>query len=223
MKALHRLIVTSNTYRQASTGDAACEAVDPENHWLWRFESRRMEAELVRDSVFAVAGQLDLAMGGPEIDCKDGLTSKRRSLYFRHAPEKQMVFLQLFDAAAPTECYQRRDSVIPQQALALVNSELTIAQSRLLARRLAVETDPRAFVITAFEQVLSRRPTEAEIEPCVRFLDQQQTRFAQQTPPAGITTSDPADSSKPAADPALRARENLVHVLMNHNDFVTIR
>src|SRR5262249_40507727 len=160
MKAMHRLIVTSNTYRMASTSDPANAALDRDNQYLWRMASRRLEAEAVRDCIFYVAGRLDLTMGGPEIDHTQGLTTPRRSLYFRHAQEKQMEFLKIFDCAAVTECYQRKESVLPQQALALANSELTLKHSRLLARDLTAKAgaDPTAFVTAAFEQVLTRAP-----------------------------------------------------------------
>ena len=95
--------------------------------------TRRLEAELVRDQIFFVAGRLDLATGGPDIDHAIGLTVPRRSLYFRHAAEKQMEFLKLFDAAAVTECYQRKESVVPQQALALgLGYKLLLTASGLL-------------------------------------------------------------------------------------------
>ena len=60
---------------------------------------RRMEAEAVRDNVLRVAGKLDPTMGGPDLDPEAGLTSPRRSLYFRHAKEKRVMFLRLFDSA----------------------------------------------------------------------------------------------------------------------------
>jgi hypothetical protein len=221
MKAMHRLIVTSSTYRQASTPDAANLARDPDNNYYWRMAPRRVEAEVVRDCVFCVAGRLDSTMSGPELDHHQGLTVPRRSVYFRHAQEKQMEFLKLFDVAAVSECYQRRESILPQQALALANSELTIRSARLLARELTAQVgpDPAAFVTAAFERVLSRPPTAAELHECVTFLDRQAQRLAGVKPPAPPT----ADGRTPAADPALRARENLVHVLLNHHDFVTIR
>jgi hypothetical protein len=149
----------------------------------------------------------------------------RRSLYFRHAPEKQMVFLQLFDMAAPSECYERRESVVPQQALALANSELTVLQARHLARRLneSLDADDAAFVPAAFEQILSRKPTAQELEACTAFLTRQADLFSGQADAAPAATSDLADASKPAANAALRARENLVHVLLNHHEFVTIQ
>jgi hypothetical protein len=175
----------------------------------------------VRDSVFYVAGRLDLTMGGPDIDHAQGLTTPRRSLYFRHAAEKQMEFLKLFDAASVTECYQRKESILPQQAMALANSELTQRQARILARALhEKQKDDGAFIVAAFERVLSRSPTAPEKELCVEFLTEQTKRHAaEKTSPAAPDK----DGKTPAADPALRARENLVHTLLNHNDFVTVR
>ena len=222
MKHLHRLIVTSATYRMDSGDGAEGEknrAADADNRYLWRAPVRRMEAELVRDAVLHVAGKLDLTVGGPELDPAAGLTTARRSLYSRHAHEKQMVFLQLFDAASPNECYRRQHSVVPQQALALANSPLSLSQSRVLAAKLKGEKD---FIPAAFETILSRRPTDGERSTCEEFLKAQSARLAE---PAKLTAF--ASGDKPAVppsdDPAQRARENLVHVLMNHNDFVTIR
>ena len=213
MKAIHRLIVTSATYREASTPDEGNLAIDPDNIQLWRFSPRRAEAEVVRDALFSVAGELDLAMGGPEIDHAQGLTVPRRSVYFRHAAEKQMEFLKIFDAAGVTECYQRKDSILPQQALALVNSELTLKLSKKLAKDLAgtAGTDPKAFVLAAFERVLSRPATEAELAECVLFLGRASSE-AERTNPAWQAT-----------ESAASLRDSLVHVLMNHHDFVTIR
>lgn len=213
MKAIHRLIVTSASYREASTPDAANLAIDPDNVYLWRFTPRRAEAEAVRDGLFAVAGELDIAMGGPEIDYALGLTVPRRSVYFRHAAEKQMELLKIFDAAGVTECYQRKDSILPQQALALANSELTLGLSRKLAKLLMASagTDPSAFANAAFERVLSRSATKAELMECVDFLSR------------GSADTDPSNASWQASDSAARLRESLVHVLMNHHEFVTIR
>jgi hypothetical protein len=225
MKHLHRLIVTSNTYRTASTNDLACAAIDPDNRYLWRTTPRRVEAEAIRDSVLYVTGALDLSQGGPELDQNQGLTTPRRSLYFRSAPEKQMLFLQLFDMAAPTECYERRESVVPQQALALANSELTVREARRLARRLLGEhgSDSGTFVQVAFEHILSRAPTADERQACVDFVHQQKSAFEQKANVYGPATADAADLAKPSADAATRAAENLAHVLLNHHDFVSIR
>jgi hypothetical protein len=225
MKHLHRLIVTSNTYRIASTNDNTCFAIDPDNKYLWRTTARRAEAEVIRDSVLHVSGALDLSLSGPDLDHNQGLTSPRRSLYFRSAPEKQMLFLQIFDMAAPTECYERRESVVPQQALALANSDLTVRESRRLARRLIDQSSANAstFITTAFEHILSRTPTTDEVQACASFLDEQTDRFQSAANSFGETTSDRNELMKPSADPSLRARENLIHVLYNHHEFVTVR
>ena len=96
----------------------------------------------------------------------------RRSLYFQHAAEKQMEFLQIFDGAGVTECYRRKESILPQQALALANSDLSLRQARRLARALSMQagSDSASFVTAAFEQVLTRGPTEMERTECLGFL-----------------------------------------------------
>jgi hypothetical protein len=197
MKTMHRLLVTSTTYRLASTPEAANAQIDPDNVYHWRMNSRRLEAEVVRDNLLYVTGSLDLTRGGPDIDHKLGLSSKRRSLYLRLAAEKEVEFLKIFDGPSVTECYERRPSVVPQQALALANSELAINQARHLAATLRAETgaDPRWFVSEAFRRVLGRGPGPEETRLCAEFLSR----------------------------PNERARENLVLVLLNHNDFVTVR
>ena len=222
MKHLHRLIVTSAAYRQSTVvGSEAPRKADRDNNFLSRMNSRRMEAELVRDSMLAAARELDLKTGGPELADNLGQTSRRRSLYFRTTPDNKMQMLELFDLANPNECYERRESVMPQQALALLNSALALDLSRILARKLAAEAKgPEVFVAAAFEWVLSRSPSKEEMAASLKFLEQQEARLAK-----GGTPFTGANAAKvPAAkEPAQRARENLVQVLFNHNDFVTIR
>jgi hypothetical protein len=220
-KELHRLIVTSATYRQASTPDLKDLQIDPDNAYCWRMSPRRLEAEAVRDCIFAVAGQLDTTMGGPELDFHLGLTSPRRSLYFRHAAEKQMEFLKIFDCASVTETYQRSESILPQQALALANSEVALKHARQLARELAARhgDSDAAFTQEAFERILSRGPTRDEQLECLAYLKDQARKFGAVKP----ATASFSDARHPSPDAALHARENLVHVLLNHHDFVTIR
>ncbi len=222
MKHLHRLIVTSHAYRLSSrNADGASKTADPENRLYWRANPRRMDAEVVRDSLLAVAGQLDVTRGGPIIDEKFGLTSKRRSIYFRFNAEYKMSFLDQFDAASPVECYERRESVVPQQALALHNSSLALNTSREIAKQLTKVTDAPAFVTAAFERVLGRAPTADELKRCEQFLRDAAALYAK---PDKLTPFPPgAAVTPPSTDPAQRAREDLVHVLLNHNDFVTVR
>lgn len=222
MKHVHRLIVTSQTYRLASTPDAANTALDRDNKYLWRYPPHPVESEVVRDCIFFVAGRLDLTMGGPEIDFPLGLTVPRRSLYFCHAAEKQMEFMQIFDGPSVTECYERKQAIVPGQALALFNSDLTLASARILARVIAVkEKAPAPFITAAFERVLSRPPSPAELLECNAFLKDQAQQFKTAKAPGATGLS--IDGRLPAPDPELRARENLVHVLMNHHEFVTVR
>ena len=133
MKHLHRLIVTSRTWQMASTtgetDTSENRTIDRDNDYLWRMNFQRMDAEIIRDNVLAVSGQLDPTMGGADIDYNKGEETRRRSIYLRHAYEKQMTMLVLFDAASPNECYRRSESIIPQQALALLNSTLALSQS----------------------------------------------------------------------------------------------
>src|SRR5436190_16369772 len=129
--------------------------------------------------------------------------------------------MQVFDGPSVNECYERKPSIVPQQALALFNSETVLKNARVLARRLAAKaSDPATFTTSAFEHVLSRPPTGDELKECTAFLEEERSRFAQAQ--AVSTTSDP-DGRQASPEPAIRARENLVHVLMNHHEFVTIR
>ena len=118
----------------------------------------------MRDNLLYVSGSLDAKMGGPEVDHTLGLTSRRRSIYLRTAAEKQVEFLQIFDGPSVTECYARKPSVMPQQALALANSELATGQARILADLLTkqVGSNDARFVQEAFLMVLSRHPTAPE-------------------------------------------------------------
>ncbi len=206
LKEMHRLMVTCRTYRMASTPDETNAALDPDNHFLWRMNSRRLEAEAVRDSLLFASGALDLTMGGPEIDHQLGLVSSRRSLYLRLAAEKEVEFLRIFDGPMVTECYERRPSVMPQQALALANSELARREAEKLAGRLtATASDDDAFVTQIYQRVLARAPQPEEVRLCREFL-----------------ASTEAGNNR-EADHRQRRRSHLVLVLFNHNDFVTVR
>ena len=180
--------------------------VDPENKWLSRMNPGRMEAEVVRDSILHLAGALDPRMGGQELENKDALTTARRSLYYSFNPESdgRSEFSALFDAPDPNDCYRRTRSVIPQQALALTNSKLVHDHTPTIAKRLgAPASDNAAFITAAFEQILTRPPSPAELAECDAFLKQQSTAVPK--------------------DGEARARESLVRALLNQNDFLTVR
>jgi hypothetical protein len=200
MKEIHRLIVTSSAYRMASTPSKANSKTDPDNVYLWRMNSRRLEAEAIRDNLLHAAGDLDRAMGGPEIDHQLGLKSRRRSIYLRVAAEKEVEFLKVFDGPSVTECYERRSSVLPQQALALSNNELTLRQARSLAERLAGLESDELRIEEAFARILARPALARERALCGEFLARRGEEIGN-----------------------ARALEHLVQVLMNHNDFLTLR
>jgi hypothetical protein len=202
MKAMHKLLMTSRAYRTQSSGwtaDSPQTKIDPDNVYLWRMNVRRMSAENVRDSLLSLSGKLDPTMGGEEIDETKGQDVYRRSIYFRHTPDLQMEMLRVFDAASPIECFERSESIVPQQALALSNSKL----SRTVAEEIAKQLEPagQRFVTAAFERLLSRAPTAAELAASTQFVTEQ----------------------KAAYNSEARAHQSLVHVLLNHNDFVSIR
>ena len=211
MKHLHRLMVTSQAYRLTTSladADPQTAAADPVNAYYWRRLPSRMQSEVVRDSLLQLAGVLDPTLGGPTIDPKQSHGVHRRSLYFTRSRDDQHAFLSMFDDADILACYRRAESIVPQQALTLANSELALDMTARIAAHLGERNDAdEAFVTAAFELLLAKTPTEDEHAACIEFLSRatdQATAEEHETPTA-------------------RARQHLVHVLVNHNDFVTIR
>ncbi|QDT91690.1 PSD1 and planctomycete cytochrome C domain-containing protein [Gimesia algae] len=233
IKHLHRVILTSETYQRSSKGVPAEHSNlthDQDNILLWKFPTNRMEAEVVRDSIFYLAGDLDPTMYGQELEQDQGLITNRRSLYYSHHGEAKMEFLELFDGASATDCYQRTTTVMPQQALALTNSKLAVQKGRMIAEQLWSQsasdqsTDQKrdTFINSAFRLVLSRPASEKELTTAVTFLSRQQALYPPEKTKSESTDTK-RDYSQPAVSPAARARESLVHALLSHNDFVTIR
>lgn len=212
MKHLHRLIVTSMTYRLASTNaDAAPQnlAVDPENKFYWRMNPIRMQSQAVRDSLLQLAGELDPTLGGPTIPIGNEL-SRRRSIYFFHSNIQREKFLSTFDDASVLDCYRRAESIVPQQALALENSQLANEMAKKIAQRLS-DAFPQAsdveFVRIAFLAILSTEASAVE----------------QSTAAAAVEQFRQAAKASNRDNPDQHARIGLVQALLNHNDFVTIR
>lgn len=214
LNRLHRLIVTSRAYRLSSDGtraDAATRRNDPEDIFFWKFHASRLEAEQIRDGIFYLAGSLDEHLGGPTIDPSFEM-APRRSLYFMQSMDLHERFLSMFDQADVLQCYRREVSVLPQQALALANSRVTLQLARNLAARLDREMSvsrgegrAAALVQSAFLRIFSREATLDEQAACVDFLRRAETLL----------------SAKPGRD--RRALESLIVALFNHNDFITIR
>ncbi len=230
MKHMHRLMVTSNTYRMQSWAERDHPGLskDPDNISLWRMNPRRMESEAVRDSLLYLAGQLDPASGGPEIAATEGEDLWRRSVYFQHTPDTQMTFLRLWDSPSPNECFRRNESITPHQALSLSNSKVSLTMSRKLAGALTdrvgeSESDGERFVDEAFDAIVGRPPSSEERKESQKFLVAQADLYSDAASLKSFETGAKNEEVPPSAQPRLRARESLVHVLFNHNEFVTIR
>ncbi len=123
-KHIHRLILSSKTYRQSTEPDVKNMAIDPENEFLWRWKPRRLEAEAIRDSVLFVSGDLDGKRGGISIKPEDEENNLRRSLYLRQKRVEPPPMTGLFDLPSANEsCPKRHVSTIALQPLYLMNSE----------------------------------------------------------------------------------------------------
>jgi hypothetical protein len=113
---------------------------------------------------------------------------------------------------------------MPQQSLALVNSQFAIDQSRRATRHigksLPADVDDKSFITAAYEVVLSRRPGEQELKLCLEFLERQRILYSDQ--PASKTPKPDKNRIGPASDPRWRARESLIRTLFSHHDFITI-
>jgi mono/diheme cytochrome c family protein len=182
MKKLHRLIVTSATYRQVSTSNEANAKRDGDNRFLWRQNRRKLEAEAVRDSILAVAGKLDLTVGGPSF--QDFVIEKpehsphyqyhlhdpedprahRRAVYRFVVRSKQQPFMAALDCADPSLAVEKRNETLtPQQALALLNNKLAVAMARHFAARVKkLGSTDAGRVAAAVRLALGRDPTPAE-------------------------------------------------------------
>jgi len=210
MRHVHRLIVTSAAYRMASSPVGLLDAarLDPDNGLVWRREPVRLDAQVVRDSILAVAGLLDVAPGGPPVAPAAQGESRRRSLYFTHSEISRNPLLAAFDDASVKECYRRDESVVPQQGLALAHAALVHDAAAAVATRLAAGGGgDEAFVDRAFVTVLARPADGAERAACLGALARWRALPA-------------ADLGGSAPDPA---RAHLVWALFNHTDFVTVR
>jgi hypothetical protein len=184
LKDLHRQILLSATYRQASSHRPDASRIDNDNRFLWRMNRRRIEAEVVRDSVLAVAGRLDGRMYGPGFqdfviekpqhsphyqyhkhDHNDP-RSHRRSVYRFLVRSQQQPFMTVLDCADPSRMVARRDETIsPLQALAMLNNSFMTTMSIHFAHRVSTETPGLADrVRLAITLALARPPDNDEID-----------------------------------------------------------
>ena len=159
IKRLHKLLMTSRTYRQSSRPPVETLKADPDNRLWGRMDRRRLESEAVRDALLAVAGKLDGRAGGPSTRDFD---DPRRTLYQMTIRSDRSSFGPLFDAADSTAMVDRRVvSTVAPQALFLMNHPFVIDQAKALAGRLTGDDPSR--IDRAYRLLYARRPTGAEV------------------------------------------------------------
>jgi hypothetical protein len=183
LKPLHKQMMLSAAYMQSGEFDRADAKLDPENTWLWRREPRRLEAEIIRDSMLAVGGTLDRTMYGPGT-LDEG--HQRRSIYFMIKRSKLVPMMQLFDQPEPLVSVGNRPSTtIAPQALAFLNSPHVRAAAHAFAQRLmpACEKSPADAVRQGYLATIARSPDETELSAAVAFLAAQEKRYADEQKP----------------------------------------
>ncbi|MEO8128302.1 MAG: DUF1549 and DUF1553 domain-containing protein, partial [Bryobacteraceae bacterium] len=199
VKKMHRMILNTNAYRQASeTVNAAAAGKDPENTLLWKFSRRRLDAEEIRDAMLAVSGKLNSKAGGPSVMLpidkglvnalykpsqwappKDVTEDDRRSVYLIAKRNLHLPFMEVFDAPdLLTSCPRRATSTHAPQALELLNGDISNQQAGALMHRLETEAgpDPRKQVDLAYRLVSGRPPNAKELAQSLAFLKTQSHR-----------------------------------------------
>ena len=236
LKPLHRMIVLSKTYRsdRASASEPNAAKVDPGDTPLWRWRARRLDAEVVRDSILAVSGRLNPRMGGPSFyptlprevlagqsrpgdgwGQSDEWEQCRRSIYIFAKRSLAVPELELLDAPDTTSsCEKRMVSTTGPQALTFLNGAFVHQQAGCFASRLAAEAGlaPTDQVERAFTLALGRPPRASEAQAALEFLDKQERQIRADA--AGVP------KSAGAIDARRKALEAFCLVVLNMNDFV---
>jgi hypothetical protein len=230
-KKMHRLLMTSATYRQASQSSGRGAEVDPQNLLLWRMNKRRLEAEAIRDNVLAIAGSLNTKTGGPGIKPRipeelltasqrnkwpvvkqEGPEHWRRSVYIYVKRQMPFPLLELFDIPSTAHtCDRRQDSTIPTQALVLMNDNFTQEQAGWFGRRVRLSAESDSLdsqAQQALRLALSREPPATRIAEAAEFLRAQQHVYES----AGHK---PAEAKEAAL-------VDLCHVLLNCNELLYV-
>ena len=192
MKALHRLILESATFRQTSAPRERAAARDPENHLLWRYPVRRLDAEAIRDAMLAASGRLSSKTNGPYVPTpRNGIgevladeakpDAFARSIFLQHRRTQVPTFLGTFDAPSVVfNCTRRAETTMPLQSLSLLNSEFAVKRGEDLARRIAGDgsADDTAKIRRSFLLTTGREPDSAERRLATRFLAEQRRVYA---------------------------------------------
>ncbi|MDA0832490.1 MAG: DUF1553 domain-containing protein [Planctomycetota bacterium] len=191
LKDLHRLMVTSATYRQSSAGNEQALAIDADNRLYWRYSPRRLDAEIVRDAMLAASGELNARVGGASFQpftVTKLQTSfyhlfdsgepefNRRSIYRMQINTGRSPFLEAFDCPAPSLAMpQRRSTTTTLQALALMNDSFVLRQTERMAERIArslSNKDRVEHISRAMQLTLGRQPTAVELSQFETLVEQ---------------------------------------------------
>ena len=186
LKQLHRVILTSAAWRQGhvSTVAARAQLADPENRLLWRWSTRRLEAEQIRDALFYATGELELSAGGPGVDS----SKPRRAIYTKVLRNVRDPLTDVFDAPQNFQSTASRDTTTtPTQSLFLANSRFMAERAEAMARSLAPLQDASAQVETAWWRTTGRAPTSGEREESLAFLAASQPAAQPDEPLPGAT------------------------------------
>jgi len=170
LKWLHREIMLSATYRQASQPRKDAMAVDPGNRMLWRMNPRRLDIESYRDNLLQAAGTLEQRGGGPSMDLDQG-ENRRRTVYARISRGRVNSLLQLYDFPEATmHSPSRETTTTPLQQLFAMNSPFMQEQAGALVKSVEKESDATAKVRAMYRRVLAREPNEAETRQAEAYL-----------------------------------------------------
>lgn len=179
LKPLHRLIMTSQAYRQSGEWREQASSIDADSRLLWRFPPRRLSAEELRDTLLQLTGKLDLRMGGPGFRLYEyqqdnvatyvpldhfGPETYRRSIYHHNARSSRVDLLSDFDCPDPAFAEPRRASTTtPAQALTMLNHRFSVDMARFFAARVETETaDLDSQLTRAFQLAFNRNPDPLE-------------------------------------------------------------
>ena len=167
LKKLHRLIMSSSVYQQSSDENPRFAQIDPDNHSFWQMNRRRLDFEALRDTVLYIGGKLDLTMGGPGVRLDSEPYSLRRSVY-GYVDRNNLPNMHLaFDFANPDLTTGKRDeTIVPQQALFMMNSPLVVEQAKNLVKRPDFKAKPsnEEKIKLLYNLIYQRVPTEIELQ-----------------------------------------------------------
>jgi hypothetical protein len=170
---MHRLMMLSSVYQQSSDDNPRFAQIDPENKYLWQMNRRRLDFEALRDSILQIGGKLDLTMGGPPVRLNSEPYSRRRSVYGMVDRNNMPNMFQAFDFANPDLTTGKRQvTIVPQQALFMMNSPLVVEQARDLVRRddfKALTRDEDRFALL-YRLIYQRKPSEIELRLAQQYI-----------------------------------------------------